>query len=221
MDSLKVEKREITGKKVEGLRQEGQVPAVVYGSETENINITIDYVTFEKVYNKAGESTLINLKLEGNDEMPVLIQEVSYNPVSNKIDHVDFYKIKYGQKLTATAELEFIGEPKAVKELGGTLVTNMEEIEIECLPKDLISKIEVDLAVLKTFEDAIHVKDLKVPDTIKIMANVTDMVAGVARPRVAEEKPVAEEGVTEEGVTEEGGEEKKEEATGEEKKEEK
>ena len=191
MDSLKVEKREITGKKVEGLRQEDKVPAVVYGSETENINLTLDYVTFEKLYAKAGESTLINLKLEGTEEMPVLIHDVFRNPVSDKIDHVDFYKIKYGQKLTATVELEFVGEPKAVKELGGVLFTSIEEVEIECLPKDLISKIEVDLSILKTFEDYINVKDLNVPEAVKIMTGADDVVANVARPRVEEEKPVA------------------------------
>jgi large subunit ribosomal protein L25 len=212
MDSLKVEKREITGKKVESLRQEDKVPAVVYGAETENINLTIDYVTFEKLYAKAGESTLINLKLDGTEEMPVLIHDVFRNPVSDKIDHVDFYKIKYGQKLTATVELEFIGEPKAVKELGGVLVTNMAEVEIECLPKDLISKIKVDLSNLKTFEDYIHVKDLKVPETVKILTVEGDVVANVSRPRVEEEKPVvAEEAVAEEAKEGDEKEEAKEE----------
>ena len=137
--TLKTEKREITGKKVQKLRDEGKIPAVMYGQETEPVNLTVEYIPFEKIYEKAGESTLVHLKINSDEEIPVLISQIARNHVSDKIDHIDFYKIKYGQKLTARVELKFIGEPKAVKELGGILVTKMNEIEIECLPKDLIS----------------------------------------------------------------------------------
>lgn len=192
MESLKVEKREITGKKVQSLRDAGKVPGVVYGAEADNINLSADYLAFEKAYAKAGESTLINLKINDSEEIPVLIHEVTYNLVSNKIEHVDFYRIKYGQKLTAHVELEFIGESKAVKELGGILVTNIEEVEIECLPKDLISKIVVDLAELKNFDDSINVRDLKVPESVKILTGMDDVVANVAPPKIVdEEKPTA------------------------------
>ncbi len=185
--NLKAEKRDISGKKVQSLRDGGGIPAVIYGPETDNINLTVDYLEFEKVYKKAGESTLIGLKINDSEETPVLVQTVAYNPVSDKIDHIDFYKIKYGQKLTARVELEFIGEPPAVKELGGTLVKSLDEVEIECLPKNLISKIEIDLTKLKTFDDSIHVKDLVVPETIKILTGEGDIVASVAQPRVEEE----------------------------------
>lgn len=191
MELLKAEKREVTGKKVQSLRDEGKVPGVVYGSQSDNINLSVDYLSFEKLYKKAGESTLINLKVSDAEEIPVLIHEVAYNPVSHKIDHVDFYKIKYGQKLTANVELEFLGEPKAVKELGGILVTSIEEVEIECLPKDLIGKIEVDLTVLKTFDDSIHIRDLKVPEAVKILTGADETVAIVVPPKLEEEAPQA------------------------------
>lgn len=191
--NLKAEKRDISGKKVQSLRDGGGIPAVVYGPETDNINLTVDYLDFEKVYKEAGESTLIGLKINEMEEMPVLVQTVSYNPVSDKIDHIDFYKIKYGQKLTARVELEFIGEPPAVKEFGGILVKSLTEVEIECLPKNLISKIEVDLTGLKTFDDSIHVKDLIVPDTIKILTGKDDIIASVSQPRIEEEKVVSSE----------------------------
>ncbi len=208
--NLKAEKREISGKAVQSLREENKIPAVMYGPETKNINLSVNYLDFEKIYKKAGESTLVNLKIEGEEETQILIHDVSYNPVSDRIDHIDFYKIKYGQKLTARVELEFVGEPKAVKELGGILVTNLEEIEIECLPKDLISKIEVDLTALKTFDDTIHVKDLDIPKTIKILTNLDDMVASVSQQKMKEEVAPAET-EKEEEKTEEGKEEKTEE----------
>lgn len=184
---LKAEKREITGKKVQRLRQEGKIPAIVYGSEIDSTILTVDYQEFEKVYRKAGESTLVNLKIGEKDELPILISSVAYNPVSDKVEHIDFYKIKYGQKLTATVDLEFIGESKAVKELGGILSTILKSIEIECLPRHLISKIQVDLSLLKTFSDIIHIKDLPVSENIKIVTDNNLVVANVSKPKIEEE----------------------------------
>lgn len=189
MDLLNVVKREITGKKVEGLRGEGLIPAVMYGADTDNINLAVNYQIFEKLYKKSGESTLLNLKVEGVDEeITVLIHDVFYHHVTNRISHIDFYKIDYKKKLNAHVELVFIGEPKSVKELGGILMTELDAVEIECLPKDLIASIQVDLSVLTTFDDIIQVSDLKVPASVKILTGAGDLVAKVAPPRVVEEK---------------------------------
>ncbi len=179
--TLKVEPRSITGKKVKTIREKGGIPAVMYGQETDPVNLSVDYASFEKVYKKAGESTLVNLIFgDEKKEVPVLIHDVSYNPVNDKIEHIDFYKIKYGQELTANVELKFVGESKAVKEKGGILVIKLNEVEIRCLPKDLISEIEVDLSILEDFDDIIYVKDLKVPETIKIINDKEEIVAGVS-----------------------------------------
>jgi len=204
--SLKAFERNLTGKKVQKLREEGKIPAVVYGPEEKNINLAVDYVDFEKIYEQAGESTLVNLEL-GEKKIPVLIHQVSYHPLTDKVEHIDFYQIKYGQKLTAAVELNFVGVSKAVKELGGILVTNIEEIEIECLPKDLVSEIDVDLSKLETFEDVIFVKDLPIPEGIKVLTDPEEVVASVASSRMEEEAPAkAEESASAEA-------EKKEEET--------
>ncbi|MCK4744624.1 50S ribosomal protein L25 [Candidatus Parcubacteria bacterium] len=215
---LKAEKREVIGKKVQQLRKCGKIPAIIYGSEIEPTILTVDYQEFEKVYKKAGESTLVNLKIaEAKDGLPILIHSVAHNPVSGKVDHIDFYKIKYGQKLTATVELKFIGESKAVKELGGILSTVLKSVEIECLPRHLISKIEVDLSALKNFNDIIHIKDLHVPENIKIITDNELVVANVSQPKVEEEvkKEEAEqpkeekEGEEKDGDKKEGGKDQK------------
>ncbi len=216
--NLQAKTRKTFGKKVNKLREAGQVPAVMYGPETEPVALAVDYVELEKVYNEAGESTLINLKIDDKEEVPVLIHDVSYHPVYEKIDHVDFYKIKYGQKLTANVELNFVGESRAVRELGGILVTNLEEVEVECLPRDLIGEIEVDLSQLKEIDDVIYVKDLKVPETIKILNDPEEVVASVTTAKMEEETP-QEEAPAEESSQEEKKETKQE--SSEEKKEEK
>lgn len=185
---LKAEKREIIGKKVQQLRNDGKIPAVIYGSEIEPTILTIDYQEFEKVYKKAGGSALVKLKIgEEKDELPILIHSVAHNPVSDKVEHIDFYKIKYGQKLSATVDLEFIGESKVVKEMGGILSTVLKSVEIECLPRHLISKIEVDLSLLKAFGDVIHIKDLSIPENIKITSDQELVVVNVSQPKAEEE----------------------------------
>ncbi|MEA2088663.1 MAG: 50S ribosomal protein L25 [Patescibacteria group bacterium] len=211
MESLKVEKREIVGKKVSQIRENGKIPAVIYGQGIKPTNLTAKYIPFEKIYEKAGNSTLINLKIN-DQEIPVLIHQIFRNVVSGKIDHIDFYKIKYGQKLTASVELNFIGEPKAVKELGGTLVAKIKEVEIKCLPKDLISEIKVDLTALKSFDDVIHIKDLKISETIEILGNPDIAIASVSKPRIEKkEKGEKEEADSEKTKDEDKKDEKAEE----------
>lgn len=193
--NLEAKKREVTGKGVKKLREKGLIPAVIYGpEEKKNKNLSLDYTEFEKTYEKAGESSLIDLKIDDNKPIKVLIYDVDLHPISGDFRHVDFYRIKEGQKLNATVELEFVGEAPATKELGGTLIKSFDSLDIECLPKDLISKIEVDLTPLKTFDDAILVKDLNIPETVKIFKEPDETVAKVTE--VKEE--VIEEEVSEE-----------------------
>lgn len=190
------QQRQVFGKAVKNLRQQSLVPGVVYGDIKENINIQMDSVKLEKLYNEAGESSIINLQIEGEKEpMEVLIKDVSYDPLLMKINHIDFYKIKRGQKIDAAVGIKFINQSPAVKELGGVLVEALDEVEIRCLPKDLIAEIKVDLSVLKTFDDSVYVKDLKVPAEVEILASLDEVVASVIPPReeeIEEKAPEAE-----------------------------
>ncbi|MCH7759377.1 50S ribosomal protein L25, partial [Patescibacteria group bacterium] len=131
------------------------------------------------------------------------------------------YKIKAGEKITVAVILNFVGEAPVVKESGGHLVTNLDRVEIECLPEDLIHEIEVDVSSLNKLDDAIRIKDLKFSDQVKILPDPEIMVIHAEEPRRAEEKETEEE-VTEgkpEEVERVGDEEKAEEKETEEKKE--
>lgn len=190
--NFSVKKREVLGKGVKKLRENKLVPGVVYGSELkDSISVEMDAVKMQKLYDQAGESSLINLTIgEDKEPLEVLIKEVTYDPVLMTITHVDFYKIKRGQKIDATVELEFFGVSPAVKDLGGILIESLDEVEIHCLPKDLISEIKVDLSALKTFDDNIYVRDLNVPENVEIKNSPDDLVVTVNEPReeVIEEK---------------------------------
>jgi large subunit ribosomal protein L25 len=195
--SLKAQIRELTGKKVKSLRDQNLIPAVLYGHGLKNQNLLVAKNEFLKIYDKSGESSLIDLQIKEAKPVKILIHDLQRNPETDEIIHVDFYQIKEDEKIKTHVKLEFVGEAPAVKELGGVLVKNFDEIEIECLPKDLelISEVKVDLSVLKTFNDAIHIRDLILPAKIKVLASPDEVVALITKveeEKVVEVKPIEE-----------------------------
>ena len=221
MVTISAKIRNVFGKKLKTLRKKGILPGVAYGPELKSTPLELDLKEFEKVYKIAGESSLISLDLKGKKEKKlVLIREVEVDPLTERPIHVDFYHPRLKEKVTATVPLVFKGESPAVKELGGTLVKNISELEIKALPQNLLHEIEVDIGSLKTFEDDILVRDLNVPSGVKILRNPEEIIASVVPPENVEEeleKPI-EEKVEE---VETAKEEKKEKAKGVEQEEEK
>lgn len=202
---LKASVRDIKKQSVKALRKQGQIPAVLYGHNVKNHPLAVNANDFEKVLRKAGESTIIDLLTDDGKQHPVLIQEVQRHIVKSTLQHVDFYEVNMHEKLTATVALEFIGEANAVKALGGTLMKNLNEVEVECLPADLPHNIEVDISTLNTFDDAILVKDLKVPGKVTILTSAEETVAKVQPPRDVEAElaaPVVEDVSAVEGAAE-------------------
>ena len=203
---LEAKSRELVGKKVFKLRENGELPAVLFGHGDKNSNLQLDYVSFEKIYKEAGESTIIDLVVDGGKTSKAIISDVQYEPVKGRLSHVDFRIVKMDEKITAGSPLEFIGESKVVKEDGGSIVHNISEVEIECLPGDLIHEIIVDVSVLKTFDDVIMIKDLPLPKNVEIMGHEPeDVVAlAVAVKEEKEEAPVVTEAPVEGAVPAEG-----------------
>jgi large subunit ribosomal protein L25 len=198
--SLKVEPREIVGKKVKNLRAQGIIPAIVYGRHKAAKSISITLKEFDNAYRQAGTSSLIELDIAG-EKINVLAHEPQYNPVTEHPIHVDFYRVRMDEKIKTEIPLQFIGESEAVSQLDGTLVTPRDNIEVECLPNDLVREMTVDLSVLKTFENQIKVNDLRPPQGIEIVTDSDEVIALVEPPRSEEElaeldKPTADEEAT-------------------------
>ncbi len=217
-------------------KKENYIPAILYGKEEQNKMFWLNSLEFEKVYRVAGESTLIDLFVEGEEQKPskVLINDLQVEPVSGRIIHVDFYQVNMKEKLQAGVELKFVGEAPAVKELGGVLIKNIDTVEVRCLPADLPREIEINISSLVTFNDYIYAKDIPLDKNVEIDLNPDTVIAMVTPPRSKEELEDLEKEVegdisqvegmeekTEEGEAEEGSEEvkgdKNEEAQGEEK----
>lgn len=182
---LQAETRQLS-QKPKALRGLGRVPAVYYGKGQENQVFTLGAQEFRKVFKKAGENTVIELSIDGKTT-PVLVHEVQYDPVSDELVHVDLIHVDMKKEVTASVKIVTTGVCPAVKNLGGILDILKHEVEIKCLPKDLIHEIVVDVTPIVDFHTSIHVKDLKVPSGIKILGNPEDAVVTATPPRKEEE----------------------------------
>jgi len=199
MTTLKAENRLIVGKKVKELRRAGMIPAVLYGHKIKNQNLAVDAKEFKHIFKEIGETGILEL-LVGGKKHKVLIHDVAYHPLSRDLLHIDFYEVRMDEKIRAKVPLVFVGESPAVKNEKGTLVKSLQEVEVEALPQDLPKEIEIDISILATFDDKIHISDLKIKKEVKILMDAQDIVASVIPPRSEEElkelesAPVAEVG---------------------------
>ena len=208
---LAAEARTIHGKKVKGLRAAKVIPAVVYGPDMDSQSIQIKERDLLNVLQQAGSTALIYLSVDDASEpRVVLAREIQRDILTGLTMHVDFYEVRLTETVRTMPRLEFVGEAPAVKAGIGVLIHGMNSVEVECLPTELISSIEVDISVLETLDDNILVSDLPVPDSVTIIADPSDVVASVVPARVAEVEEEVEEVELEEGVEveeEEGAEE--------------
>lgn len=184
---IEAKKREVGKKANRALAKNKMMPAIVYGHGLENQAVAVSFKDFEKVFKKAGTNTLIWLDMDSNKKQ-VLIYDYQRDPVSAVFLHVDFYAVNMKEQITADVPLKFTGISLAVKDNGGVLVKNMEELKIKCLPKDLPHEIEVDLSALKTFEDRIRILDLKIPAGVEVVADDKKQIIAIAVLPKAEEE---------------------------------
>lgn len=212
--SIKAEKRDL---KISPstIRRAGGLPAVIYGKEAEATPIQVGAKAFSQVYRQAGESSLVTLEMPGEEERLILFKEPQHDPRTGDIIHVDFYQIKLGEKIKTNVPLVFEGEAPAIEEFDGVLITNKDEVEIECLPRNLPKDIKVDLSGLKNIDDTILIKNLELPEGVEVLDDPEDSIVVVTRQREEEEEPVVSEEEAVEGIEVEG--EKKEERETEEK----
>lgn len=185
--TLTATKRENKGKSVPELVKEGLLPAVVYGPKQPATPITVSVRDFEKILRNVGETSVIELSgLDTN--IQVLIHDIDRDPVTNAPRHADFYAIEKGAKVEVAVPLAYVGESPAVK-AGANLVKVLHELEIESSPADLPREIEVDISVLATLGDQIHVADLRLPHGVEAKVDADQVVVLVQEVEAEEETP--------------------------------
>ncbi len=157
--TLEVKPRNIFGRKLKKLRATGLIPANIYGPEFKSQAVTVNFKDFIKVYKIVKETGVVYLNLNG-EKLPVLIKNIQRHPIDDRILHVDFRKIDLTKKIQTEVPIKIIGDSKAVKELGGVLLTQLDSLLIEALPQDIPSSIEVDISPLNEIGQEIKVANL-------------------------------------------------------------
>src|SRR3989338_3754278 len=193
---LQAETRTLEGASTNSLRREGLIPAELYGHGIPNAHLRVKRNEFEKLFRKAGESTIVELLTQDGSKHNVLVHDVQKHFLTGSVIHIDFYEVSMTEKLIATIALEFIGESKAVKELGGTLVKIIDEVEVECLPADLPHNLPVDISNIKTFDDVITAGQIPLPSGVTLVTPPDETVVKVQPPREVEAElsaPVVED----------------------------
>ena len=218
MISLEAARRADVGKGVaRKLRAGGRVPAVYYGRGEDSIPLTVSLKDLEQVIESAeGSNVIVDLKVPGDaaKDRKALIREIQRDPVAGSILHLDLQHISLTERITVEVPIVLVGVPLGVKDAGGILEHLLREVEVECLPTDIPSKLEVDVSALQ-IGDTLHVSDIKV-ERAEILTEADRAIAAVVPLTVLEEVKPAEEAVPtepeliakekkEEGETEEAG----------------
>ena len=156
------------------IRRDGRIPAVIYGRSGKSVSIDLDSFEFTKNTKGISESTIVKVDVE-DKSYDAFVKATQRNIVDGKILHIDFYEVESGIALRAKVSLILQGNPIGVRE-GGMLENPVHEIEIECLPKDLPERIEIDISGLKA-NQSLHVRDIPLAEGVRLLSNPDQVVA--------------------------------------------
>jgi len=188
--ALAAQKREKVGKEIsKKLRKQGKIPAIIYGPGIDPLPIAVNFNEFEKIYNRYKGETVLYLIEVANGETQkyqCILKEIQRDPVTDRFIHLDFYAVSTENVIEIEVPLEFVGRPVGLTK-GGILEIFMHELTVKCLPTAIPDKIVVDISHLD-LGDSLHVRDIKVPEGVKIKDRPEETVCTV----VAEEEEKAE-----------------------------
>lgn len=171
-------RRSVTGKQVGQLRRAGKLPAVIYGPMVEPTAIQLDARDASRILRRVHGAQLLDLTVDGAAHK-VLLQDLQRDSIRGTFLHADFYAVDMNRSIRVRLPVRLVGASFAVSSLSGVLVHGITELEIECLPADLILQVEADMSVLKEIGNALYVRDLYIPKTIKVLSDPDEMVARV------------------------------------------
>ncbi|MGC9357310.1 MAG: 50S ribosomal protein L25, partial [Anaerolineae bacterium] len=162
---LQAKPRTVVGKKVKRLRSEGWVPGILYGSGVGSTPLQFDALEAERVVAQAGSSSLVKVDVEG-EQTPynAIVRDVQRHIIKRHVTHIDFQALSMTETVRLPIPVVLAGAAPAAEELGGVLIQQVNELDVECLPSALVPSIEVDISGLVEIGDAISVSDLDIPE---------------------------------------------------------
>ena len=205
VQTLKLERRELTGKKVRSLRRQGIIPAHVYGADIEPASVQVDERTLNRLLPSVGSNIPVSVEYDGQDtENICFVREVQRHPVSDAVIHVDFMRVDVSRAVSAEVPLTLTGTSAAVANMAGTLLQSVQSLLIEALPMDMPAEIIVDISVLNALDSTLSVSEITVPGDVTVLNDPDDTVIRVAPPRLETLEDETAAGETPEGETAEG-----------------
>ncbi len=172
---IKAEHREMTGKKVKQLRNEGKLPGVIYGKKIEPMNIVMDLKEVTKQLRSVSSSTIVDIVLDGKKYTSIL-RGKQRHPLKDIVMHVDFQAVSMDAKLRVNVPIVLVGESPAVASFRAILTTGVENLDIEVSAAKMPESFEVDITKLNEIGDSVSVKDLDIDDDIIVYTNEDDMI---------------------------------------------
>ena len=216
---LNGQKREQLGKKADLVRQEGLIPAVIFGKGLDSLSISVSYNDFTDVFAKAGETSVIDLVVDGKKH-PVLVKEIQEHHITSEPIHIGFYEVDLKQKTRANIPVEIINEQQndLIRSGEAIVLLILDEIEVEALPTDFPEKFVVDASALPEIDSVLTIADLdfdkqKVevvdlePEEVLAKLDYAQMLEEEEEEEITEEEAMAEIEATEEKAESEEGEE--------------
>jgi len=190
---LKVTKREILGKKVRFLRRQGITPVHLFGHGIESQALQCDAARLQQVLAEAGKTKLINLKIDGEKKArSVIVREVEIELPRRGLVHVDFYQVRKAEEMKVEVPVVLVGEAPALKVRENTLVQELDNLSVECLPAKIPASVELDISSLTESNQVLRVKDIEVEKGVTVLNDPEVVVAMISARRVEE---VVEEAV--------------------------
>jgi len=189
---LRVNKREITGKKTRFLRRQGQTPAHLFGNGVESLSLQCDTEALQNVINRKGTTRILNIQIQGEKETrSVFIREIQRNPMTGLLLHVDLYQVNKTDRIKMAIPIVLVGIAPALKLKTNLLEQITSELTVESLPADLPPQIEVDISILASSNQAITVRDLNLGPNISVDAQPEQILVKISQ--IAEDKPAPSE----------------------------
>lgn len=186
------------------VRVAGKIPAVVYGAGQESVAVTVDPKTIIKIlHSESGHNTIFNLDITGAGVVKAMIVDWQNEPIKGQLLHIDMKRIAMDKTMRVSVPIQLIGTPVGVKTQGGILEHVLREVEVECLPDDIPSHLDVDVSGLE-LHSAIHVSDLPHSGKLKFLGEENATVAHVTAVKEAPAEETAEAAATEPEVAKKG-----------------
>ncbi len=176
--ALVATRRTVTGKQVGQLRRAGKLPAVLYGPGVEPLPIELDAREATRIIRRVHGAQLLDLTVDGKTHK-VLLQDLQRDSIRGHFLHADFYVVDLNRPIRVRVPIRLVGVSHAVTSLSGVLVHGITELAIECLPADLLVTVDADLGELKEIGQGLHVRDLYLPKTIRVLSDPDELVARI------------------------------------------